>query len=392
MSKSLLNRQPNVSLNVLRLFAASLVVIGHLRALMFVDFVQSDSRGFLVQAFYLFTSLGHPAVMVFFALSGYWVGGGAIRAIGRDSFTWREYLTARLTRLWLVLIPAVLLTQLLDRFGTALNATSGVYSGDPAYHTVVPIGGAVSFLGLPETLGNIFFVQSLWVSTIGTNTPLWSLAYELWFYVMFPAVLLVCSKKQSGRRRVIAGILLICAAAVAGPKVLLLFPIWIAGAAIAWQKSRICHILASLRPATVRLAQLIAVSITCSSAAASSYLDDRLPGSDYIVGAAALLMIAAYVGDDRGMKAPLYRVSQAANWSYSLYAYHLPILALIVSFVLPKSAGRWQVSPANLGMGMLVLAVVFLCAYSFSRITENQKNGALRILARIHKRALALNR
>lgn len=392
MSESLLHRQPNVSLNLIRLIAASLVVIGHLRALMFVDFGESDSREVLVQAFYLLTSLGHPAVMVFFALSGYWVGGGAMRAIGRDAFTWRGYLTARLTRLWLVLIPAVLLTQLLDRSGTALNASSGVYYGDPAYHTVVPIGGAVSFLGLPETLGNIFFVQSLWVSTIGTNTPLWSLAYELWFYVMFPAMLLVCSKEQPGRRRVIAGIVLICAAAIAGPKVLLLFPIWIAGAAIAWQKTRICHALASLRPGTVCLAQLLAVAMTCTSAAASSYLDGRLPGADYIVGAAALLMIAAYTGDDRGMKAPLYRVSQAANWSYSLYAYHLPILALIVSFVLPEAAGRWQVSLANLGMGMLVLAGVFLGAYSLSRITENQKDGALRILARIRLPAPAFNK
>jgi peptidoglycan/LPS O-acetylase OafA/YrhL len=372
VSASPVRRAENVSLNVVRLVAASLVVIAHLRALLFVDFSASQSKNALTQVFYLLSSLGHPAVIVFFALSGYWVGGGVIRALGRGTFTWSGYLSARLTRLWLVLIPAVVLTQVLDRVGTALNSSSGIYSGDPAYHTVVPLGGAIQFLGIPETIGNAFFVQGLWVSTIGSNTPLWSLAYELWFYVMFPAILVFCSGRQTGRFRFVALLVLLCAIIVAGPKVLLLFPIWIAGAGLAWKQDPIGRWLKGLPTGVLWSMQVFCVSTTFASAAASSFLGSRLPGADYIIGVASLAMIASFVADDRGSRAALYPLSQAAKWSYSLYAFHLPILAIIVSIVVPWPEQRWQVSPMTLGMGFAVLSAVFLAAYALSLITEAQ--------------------
>lgn len=376
----------NVSLNVVRLVAASLVVVGHLRALLFVDFGESESTSAATQAFYLLGSLGHPAVIVFFALSGYWVGGGAIRALGNGSFTWPRYFLSRLTRLWLVLIPAVLVTQVLDRVGTVLNRTSGVYTGDPAYHSIVPVEGAVQLLGVPETIGNIFFLQSLWVSTIGSNTPLWSLAYEFWFYVMFPAILIACSGRQPGWRRITAFVVLSCAAVIAGPRVLLLFPIWIAGAALAWQRERVAQWLQSLPIGVLRSVQIACISATLASAAASSFFGSRMAGGDYVIGAASLLMTAALVADDRGRNAALYPVSQAAKWSYSLYAFHLPILAFIVSFIVPSPGLRWQISPETLGMFVAVLGAAFLAAYALSVITEgqNEKVRAM-LLSRLPK-------
>ena len=58
-------------------------------------------------AAYGISNLGHQAVIIFFALSGYLVGGSVINAIRRSEWSWVRYLTQRLVRLWLVLLPAL---------------------------------------------------------------------------------------------------------------------------------------------------------------------------------------------------------------------------------------------------------------------------------------------
>src|SRR6202030_3749589 len=40
-------------------------------------------------------------------------------------------------------------------------------------------------------LGNLFFVQTILCRTFGSNGPLWSLANEFWYYLLFP--LLFCA-------------------------------------------------------------------------------------------------------------------------------------------------------------------------------------------------------
>jgi hypothetical protein len=76
-----------VHLDCLRGLAALLVVVEHLRAFLFVPFPQVVSPGVITKAFYLVTGLGHQAVMIFFVLSGFLVGGG--RSSHRD---WMRFL------------------------------------------------------------------------------------------------------------------------------------------------------------------------------------------------------------------------------------------------------------------------------------------------------------
>ena len=63
------------------------------------------------------TTVGHEAVIVFFVLSGYFVGGSVIRSMKKGSYAWKPYLFQRLTRLWIVLIPALLLGLAVDLAG-----------------------------------------------------------------------------------------------------------------------------------------------------------------------------------------------------------------------------------------------------------------------------------
>lgn len=68
-------------LNFLRWFAAFLVVIGHLRSFMFIEYNQIISPSIFDKIFYFITGLGHEAVIVFFVLSGYLVGGGTLEKL-----------------------------------------------------------------------------------------------------------------------------------------------------------------------------------------------------------------------------------------------------------------------------------------------------------------------
>src|SRR5262249_48965390 len=65
---------------------------------------------------------GHHAVVVFFVLSGFLIGSKVVRDVAEDKFDVRRYLTARVSRIHLVLVPALFLTLILDAIGRHLNS------------------------------------------------------------------------------------------------------------------------------------------------------------------------------------------------------------------------------------------------------------------------------
>src|SRR4051794_31312092 len=130
-------RAENHAQNAIRGVAALLVVISHARALLCLDWSGVD-HGPFNRLLYALGSLGHQSVIVFFVLSGYWVGGAVLHQVRASRFSWVSYGLQRLTRLWVVIIPALVLTAILDRVGAAALTGSAIYQGSPAYHTVVP--------------------------------------------------------------------------------------------------------------------------------------------------------------------------------------------------------------------------------------------------------------
>ena len=178
-------KQRDAALDLVRGVSALAVMLGHLRAFLLVDFGGVPAPGLLTKVFYFATGLGHEAVMVFFVLSGYFVGGSVLAGLGKGSFRWGGYAAARLTRLWMVLFPALILTLAADWVGQRANpaAYAGglnhVFKSGPT-----PVEPAA--LGPLAFLGNLFFVQTVAVPVYGSNGPLWSLANEFWYYLVFP--------------------------------------------------------------------------------------------------------------------------------------------------------------------------------------------------------------
>ena len=145
--------------------------------------VDLPDAGLATSLFYAWTGLGREAVMVFFVLSGFLVGGAVMRA--GPAFDWRTYAIARLSRLWVVLVPALLLTAALDT--CVASSWPSILSG--SHYADWQSGPSPQGLYAKDwltALGNLLFLQTLVVPVFGTNTPLWSLANESWYYLWFP--------------------------------------------------------------------------------------------------------------------------------------------------------------------------------------------------------------
>lgn len=149
--------------------AAFTVVASHARGNVLVHYDQLNNKNALTWIFFVSTHLGDEAVILFFVLSGFLVGGKVIeRSIDR-SFDIKAYAVDRVSRIYTPLIPAL--------------AASGIiaYCFLRQRLSVVDLLG--SLVGLP-------FFQ---VHAFAGNRPLWTLAYEIWFYVLggFVATLIV---------------------------------------------------------------------------------------------------------------------------------------------------------------------------------------------------------
>lgn len=139
---STLVKTPNsfsVHLDALRGLAALAVFWGHLRALLFVEFNAVDRKSAGVKAAYFLDGFGHLAVMVFFVLSGYLISASVIRAHAQGRWSWSWYGLNRATRLYVVLIPALLLTVVWDQAGMRLWGSGTVYELSLYYHHIITL-------------------------------------------------------------------------------------------------------------------------------------------------------------------------------------------------------------------------------------------------------------
>src|SRR3954468_21478042 len=91
-----------IHLDMLRGIAAIGVVIGHTRSFTVLDYAIVKTDSVAAQLLYFVTGLGHQWVIAFFALSGFLVGGPALRGILMGDWLWPRYIVRRLTRLWIV--------------------------------------------------------------------------------------------------------------------------------------------------------------------------------------------------------------------------------------------------------------------------------------------------
>lgn len=343
--------------------AAAMVAISHIR-----DVIVTDYAGQPFYApFYAITGFGHSGVIVFFVLSGFWISRSVLRQLGNDDF-WTSYLIDRLSRLEIVLLPALILGGLFDWVGM-YAANLSIYSGAAGPHSIQ--AAVADRLSLPSFLGNLVFLQTIAVPTFGSNGPLWSLANEFWYYVWFPALAMLFRCRRPTWALLTLGI------GIANPGIALGFLSWLVGFLLLLQLER-SGVEGSAQSGQ-RGVRFFAAMFVFVAVLGASGLYDGLP-LDLPLAAAFgwfLYELARARIPFPRLLLPLARFGGGA--SFSLYVIHFPLIALVGGLI--TKHGRLAPGPATLALVMGLLLLCMAAAWLFSRFTE-AKTGLLRSMLR----------
>jgi peptidoglycan/LPS O-acetylase OafA/YrhL len=313
----------SLHLDIIRGFAALLVLVGHLRLIITGHTGAGASGGGLNSHPANATGLGHASVMIFFVLSGYLVGGSVLRDLRRNTFSWSQYGLKRLTRLWTVLVPVLVLSALLDAL------TMHYFSGT----RVVEFGHFThSFQqpGILQFLRYLAFLQSInrfGVHQFGTNGALWSLSNEFWYYALFPLIAVALGKRSPILWKVLmlflAGLLLW----ILGAGIVEYFPLWL------------CGVAAYIAPPSIpaRLQRFAAFAMTLQFLIVLFLMRSLALGglrSDMCIALSFTVLLYTLLHRVGPASTSLYsHFAHAVSFpSYSLYACHVPACIFLAAF------------------------------------------------------------
>lgn len=299
-----MTRQLSAYLDLMRVICAVLVVLSHL------------GHGHLVGGYlWPFTAVGSEAVMAFFVLSGFVI---ALVTDKREQ-TVAVYAAARLARLYSVIIPAMLLTLVLDAAGHRIDAESYTVS-----HTSPSISPVAEYVLSATMLNQSWNIKQ----HFGSNGAYWSIPFEFWYYFIFGAVMLL-----KGWPRVIftaVGVVL------AGSKILALLPVWLLGVAA-------YHLLQRREPGRVglmaSLGSLILLALMLwtdvTSLGKATFLGitpNSLPWQ-YLVGLCFAIHIYGATDIARWLTKPFVLFAKPlalfSGSTLALYLFHLPIIGVV---------------------------------------------------------------
>lgn len=370
-----LTPQQSLWFDATRGLAAVAVLAYHVRYRFFADWSEVP-RSAATFAFYTITSFGHDAVMVFFVLSGALISRSVMRATAAGRWSWTTYATARVSRLYVVLIPGLLLTLAWDVSGLMLFPDHPVYTGHPtgAWHDFFDVR---RHLGFATLVGNALFLQAILVPTFGSNAPLWSLSFEFWYYVLFP--LLWCMTIPTRPVvRVLGGAGALAVGILVGNTVMLYFPLWLAGALL-WVLPSSRSVARWPRSALVAAATLF----TGTLLAGHSILSDwPLIGRDYLIGLTFVLVlyVILHLGEG-GKHGPMAAIARSlAGQSYTLYVVHVPLLVFLKAWL--GGHAQWQPSARTIALATALTLGCLVYSHVVAQLTEARTDGVRRRIER----------
>jgi peptidoglycan/LPS O-acetylase OafA/YrhL len=359
-----LSERASTHLDLIRGMAALAVLANHLRNLFFVNYPQVQHKNVVLTALYAFAALGHQCVIVFFVLSGFFVSASVLKYRTPEAWSARGYAINRLARLYVVFLPALLVTALADFIARQLPY------GDLYFNHPVPDFGQVIFAAqdnLKQFFGNLFFLQTITVRSFGSNGALWSLSNEFWYYAIWPLVFVAIAAGPRTRRLI---------AAAAAVLLLILLPGSMSASFLIW----LLGVVVLAAPFSARLlvrdrsrvtSLVLAIVFVIAILAGRRFYADFNFASDLLVGITFSVLLLTIVYSPRTKPTGKFYARSAhglASFSYSLYAIHFPILVLLRTAL--GKYGLWQPDALHVFFGFLLLVSVVAVAWAFSRVTE----------------------
>lgn len=347
----------SVMLDAIRGIAAVLVTLEHLRLRLFFEFSHADLRNPAMHALFVLASFGHPSVIVFFVLSGFLVGGSLLRAYQNGTWSWRSYLTHRFVRLWIVLIPALLIGLTWDTL--SIHVARGRLN--PPF-VDARVAQAAAYQTVTGFLGNIAFLQNTLVPVFGSNGALWSLNNEFWYYILFPLGFFAVFPRYNWALRLLLATAFVLLMIVLGHSLVILSPLWLFGALLFYLPSS--NFNESTRNWTIALYLLGVPGLV--------EISFRFPIlADYALAVATCILLwvilsARAAANPSSLPTRGFRL--LARFSYTLYLIHIPIFTF--AGVLLVRGQPWQPTIRHLACAFVIWLATILFALVVASVTE----------------------
>lgn len=361
------NHQHAILISALRACAALQVLAVHLRGEFFPGLSTLSDPTLWYQGFAFVTGFGHLAVMIFFVLSGWLVGGSLLNKLGEPHLL-ASYAIDRLTRLWIVLIPAFLLTLMLAMLTQTVDPRRISHAPDNEYSLTV-------------FLGNLVGLQTMAVPRFGGNFALWSLANETWYYILFPLLLLPLIGKSMFTKTagLVAGTFIAYHLLL---DVVLYFVVWLLGVAF----SRV-HIELPRASRLALIILLVAYSVFYRLGGSLGTPLPRTFAEDVLFSLifACLLSCLQFPADRSLLRNRLaIAIGRLAPFSFTLYVVHYPIILMLKRLDGPLAVEQLSTTDpsALLVYGALFTGIVVV-AYLFYLPFEAQTYRVRRFLKRV---------
>jgi peptidoglycan/LPS O-acetylase OafA/YrhL len=349
--KGLISRtnRASIYLDLARGLAAIEVMMYHVRPSLLVSYTAIAHKNVLDVLLYAITDKGFQSVMVFFVLSGFFISSSVINALVEGRWSWKNYLNNRITRLWVVLIPALFLTYLLNHLSLAV------------FHGTALVGE----MGWASFSRDVFFLQGVWHIPgipFGENDALWSLTYEFWYYILFPCLLLIFFSKKWTMKCMYA-VATIFLAVFLGKGILMYFLVWLVGSLVVVLPKFKCR--PQLQRTTLILTFLLFLVALGLSKRDHTYMSDLSIGLTF--GLSSYFIVSFY-NDSVSVWHLRGRMCQVlASFSYTLYLTHFPINNFLVSWI---HNNKMQPGLLNILMLLGIFVVIILFAWIVSLVTE----------------------
>lgn len=339
-----INKNVSMQLDSLRGLSALAVVFGH----SFQVFIAPISS----TLFPIFGLVAQGAVMMFFVLSGLLITKSITRNFNQQGGFWiGSYSINRVNRIYPPLLFAmVLVAALYVLVPYFFPSGSHVYQFTDSF--IVRDGFSVNFV---DWTGTLLFLNGFAVRNISANGPLWSLSFEVWYYVIAG---LVAWKPKSG---LLFSTTLILILGYANRPFAFYSLVWFGGAAIALLHN---HNIRIKPYVTFAGAALLIVTLVTAAVYVGLARNAQSP-SDYPSNLMVLFNVASGLTFAVGLYFIIFDtlsfkplLASSAKYSYTLYVTHFPIFLVIYGIFQPSLFGRF-VPSVLASIGAFVTALAF---------------------------------
>jgi peptidoglycan/LPS O-acetylase OafA/YrhL len=321
----------SLALDVIRVGAAIVVVIGHLTQSMFSFGIPN------------LVLIGRGAVAIFFILSGFVIRHVTVSRPG----TMGKFFKDRASRVYSVALPAMLVTIVADTISHRVN---------PAFYSTWNMTEPQKIYGI---VANLLWTAQLWTRFDNplSNLPFWSLNYEVIYYVTYG-----CAFYLSGAKRWLC---IAFVSIIAGPKIMFFFPIWLIGCYAhdlyqKWQGARKAGLYLNFACSAIALVILVlGINHKLARDAMDFYMILYKEGKHfklgrtsgvidfYAISVAGSILLVRLLTAIRSVRIRADGVCARcvrylAEGTFAIYLTHFPLLILVASCIPYNHASLWQ--------------------------------------------------